>query len=127
MYDIIALICLIGLIIVFFLKLANVFKNCEQYPKEFIWITLALAILLFVGYQVSFWTSIGYEEVINDAGELITITTNEHVTLLNYSYIAWLMMYFCGFLTIIEQLRAFPKWINPKMGRDSAVMPKFGR
>lgn len=102
----IALICMAGIIIVFFAKLLNLFKNFEGkplYDAKMVWIGMALSILFLSGYFISLMNAIGMEDVITaSTGTEYTLKNNEYYSLVNYFIPLVLMLFFIGVMTIAE-------------------------
>jgi hypothetical protein len=102
----IALASMIGIIIIFFLKLFNIFKiseGKELYDAKLSWITLALALLFLSAYFISLLNAIGMSDTVqNPEGGIYTLKNNEYYSLVNYFYALVTLVFVIGVMTIAE-------------------------
>jgi hypothetical protein len=102
----IALASMIGIIIIFFLKLFNIFKiseGKELYDAKLSWITLALALLFLSAYFISLLNAIGMSDTVqNPEGGIYTLKNNEYYSLVNYFYALVTLVFVIGVMTIVE-------------------------
>lgn len=116
----IAVISLLLVIFLFFVKVYNLFKmySVEKktigkpkegfYPNGWILLTMAIVILCWFFYYASLIAMISTEVTITNGGTPYTVKANDYVSLANYGNVLNILVFMNFVITIAEILSLFP-------------------
>ena len=107
--EIMAVVCVFGLLGIVILKSYNITKLGGYYPVSWSLILLTLGLFLWGIFFISAAGSVSAVETITSASTTYTVTSNEYVSMFLYLQITTFLVVLAGMLTVFEALLA----INP--------------
>ena len=115
----VGLVCLIGLIIIFIIKLMNVLNHRKYYKSDLALIGIFLSLIFWICYMASMSASLNAVDVVTTTTESITLLSGEFYIL---QIFYWLVVFFfiinC-FIGLIEIFMSVEGMVKEYMGEKN--------